>query len=123
MDIKMFQHLQGLKYTHMYIHVLVVISFFLLLSLCEKSFNCTTKTDQVIHSEGIIHNDLKPENFVCIRGRLKLIDFGIANRIEEEYTSIERDVRCGTMNYMAPETIETHADQNFFKVQCKRKFY
>ena len=64
----------------------------------------------------MIHNDLKPDNFVCIGLRLKLIDFGIANRIEEEKTSIERDIRCGTINYMAPETIETYEDKDFFKV-------
>ena len=71
---------------------------------------------QVIHAEGVIHNDLKPENFVCIGARLKLIDFGIANRIEAEKTSIERDIRCGTINYMAPETIEANNVSDCFKV-------
>ena len=71
---------------------------------------------QVIHDEGVIHNDLKPENFVCIGPRLRLIDFGIANKIETEKTSIERDIRCGTINYMSPETIETNGENNFFKV-------
>jgi serine/threonine protein kinase len=70
----------------------------------------------VIHAEGVIHNDLKPENFVCIGARLKLIDFGIANRIEAEKTSIERDIRCGTINYMAPETIEANDVSDCFKV-------
>ena len=63
-----------------------------------------------------MHNDLKPENFVCIGARLRLIDFGIANRIETEKTSIERDICCGTINYMAPETIQTHEDHEFYKV-------
>ena len=49
--------------------------------------------------------------------QLKLIDFGIANRIEEEKTSVQRDIRCGTINYMAPETIETYEDKEFFKVR------
>lgn len=71
---------------------------------------------QIIHDEGVIHNDLKPENFVCIGARLKLIDFGIANRIEAEKTSIERDIRCGTINYMAPETIEANDISDRFKV-------
>ena len=51
-----------------------------------------------------------------MHGRLKLIDFGIANRIEDEFTSIERDLCCGTMNYMSPESIETYKDKDFFKV-------
>ncbi len=71
---------------------------------------------QIIHEEGIIHNDLKPDNFVCSGLQLKLIDFGIANKIEEEHTSIERDIRCGTANYMPPECIMTHDDEDYFKV-------
>ena len=31
----------------------------------------------VIHEEKIIHSDLKPANFVLVKGQLKLIDFGI----------------------------------------------
>ena len=71
---------------------------------------------QVIHDEGVIHNDLKPENFVCIGPALRLIDFGIANKIELDHTSIERDICCGTVNYMAPETIDTHEDHDYYKV-------
>ena len=74
----------------------------------------------MIHEEGVVHNDLKPENFVCIGARLRLIDFGISKRIEEEKTSFERDMRCGTINYMAPETIETHNEKDFYKVILAR---
>ena len=71
---------------------------------------------QVIHDEGVIHNDLKPENFVAIGAQLKLIDFGIANKIEEGKTSVQWDLCCGTINYMALETIETYENEDFFKV-------
>jgi serine/threonine-protein kinase TTK/MPS1 len=65
---------------------------------------------------GVIHNDLKPENFVLIGMSLRLIDFGIANKIEQDHTSVEREVRCGTMNYMAPEAINTHEEHDYYKV-------
>ena len=46
---------------------------------------------QVIHEEKIVHSDLKPANFVLVRGQLKLIDFGIANAIANDTTNIQRD--------------------------------
>ena len=53
----------------------------------------------VIHEEKIVHSDLKPANFVLVRGQLKLIDFGIANAIANDTTNIQRDhqVRCGSV--------------------------
>ncbi|KAI0335853.1 kinase-like protein [Cubamyces sp. BRFM 1775] len=61
---------------------------------------------QVIHEEKIVHSDLKPANFVLVRGQLKLIDFGIANAIANDTTNIQRDHQIGTVNYMSPEAIE-----------------
>ncbi|KAI0035205.1 kinase-like domain-containing protein [Vararia minispora EC-137] len=60
----------------------------------------------VIHEEKIVHSDLKPANFVLVRGQLKLIDFGIANAIANDTTNIQRDHQVGTVNYMSPEAIE-----------------
>lgn len=37
---------------------------------------------QVIHEARIIHSDLKPANFLLVEGRIKLIDFGIANALQ-----------------------------------------
>ncbi|NP_001082090.1 TTK protein kinase S homeolog [Xenopus laevis] len=58
-----------------------------------------------IHQHGIVHSDLKPANFLIVDGMLKLIDFGIANQIQPDVTSIVKDSQVGTINYMPPESI------------------
>ncbi|KAI0051097.1 Pkinase-domain-containing protein [Auriscalpium vulgare] len=71
---------------------------------------------QVIHEEKIVHSDLKPANFVLVRGQLKLIDFGIANAIANDTTNIHREHQMGTVNYMSPEAIELPEGQRRLKV-------
>ena len=60
---------------------------------------------QVIHEESIVHSDLKPANFVLVKGRVKLIDFGISKAIASDTTNIGRDQQIGTANYMPPEAL------------------
>ncbi|KAG9237277.1 kinase-like domain-containing protein [Amylocarpus encephaloides] len=61
---------------------------------------------QAIHLHDVVHSDLKPANFVLVKGRLKLIDFGIANAIETDQTiNVHRENQIGTPNYMSPESL------------------
>ena len=73
---------------------------------------------RVVHDRRIVHCDLKPANFVLVKGRLKLIDFGISKRIQSDLTtSIVNTMQQGTVNYMAPETlIHNTSDRSSNKV-------
>lgn len=47
---------------------------------CLLYFLCATQRDS---SVDVIHTDLKPANFIVVKGRLKLIDFGCVQRARE----------------------------------------
>ncbi|XP_028846560.1 myosin light chain kinase, smooth muscle isoform X1 [Denticeps clupeoides] len=62
-----------------------------------------------IHKQGIVHLDLKPENIMCVNktgSRIKLIDFGLARRLENAGTL---KVLFGTPEFVAPEVINYEA--------------
>ncbi|OCF72575.1 TTK protein kinase [Kwoniella mangroviensis CBS 8886] len=71
---------------------------------------------QAVHKENVVHTDLKPANFVLVKGRLKIIDFGIAKAIANDTVNIQRDQQIGTVNYMSPEAIQRMNNQKVLKL-------
>ncbi len=75
------------------------------LTLVRKHWGEMLESVKFIHEENIVHSDLKPANFLLSDGTLKLIDFGIANRIPDDTVHVHRECQIGTPNYMAPEAL------------------
>ncbi|WVQ93339.1 hypothetical protein IAU59_000407 [Kwoniella sp. CBS 9459] len=71
---------------------------------------------QAVHQENVVHTDLKPANFVLVKGRLKIIDFGIAKAVANDTVNIQRDQQIGTVNYMSPEAIQRMNNQKVLKL-------
>lgn len=85
------------------------------------------RTLSFIHSRSIIHRDVKPGNLMIHKGRLRLMDFGLAtlSRCEERQTR-------ATLRYMAPEVITGLCDERadlfstgvtFYHVLTGNRFY
>ncbi|KAJ0158640.1 Serine/threonine-protein kinase MPS1 [Colletotrichum tanaceti] len=73
---------------------------------------------RAIHAQAVVHSDLKPANFVLVKGRLKLIDFGIANAIQTDVTTnVYRESMAGTVNYMSPESLMDSTQYAFTTIQ------
>ena len=56
------------------------------------------------HKYGIIHRDMKPENvLVTYNGKIKIMDFGLARRVEETSMITSPGTFIGTVVYTSPE--------------------
>ena len=65
---------------------------------------------QCLHDNGFVHRDLKPENvLIDEEGYIRLADFGLA----KDLTESEGTGSCGTLEYMAPEIVETSGKHNY----------
>lgn len=58
-----------------------------------------------VHERRIIHTDLKPENFVLCGGEVKVIDFGIAQKIPACSNQVVHESYSGTPEYSSPESM------------------
>jgi serine/threonine-protein kinase len=62
------------------------------------------------HSQGVIHRDLKPGNVVLTQSEdaeelVKVLDFGLAKRVNANTEDTDSDTVPGSPKYMAPEVI------------------
>ena len=68
------------------------------------------------HAKGIIHRDIKPSNILINpQGQAKLVDFGIAKKVNKEKGSTKTTELAGTAYFIAPEQalgkdLDTRAD-------------
>lgn len=96
------------------VHELLGPSLEDLLNYCDRRFSLKTIlliVDQAIsriefiHSKGLLHRDIQPDNFLLGVGKrgniLYTIDFGLAKeyRHAEHYRTLEGRVLCGTARY------------------------
>ncbi|MBL9107370.1 MAG: protein kinase [Myxococcales bacterium] len=61
---------------------------------------------EFLHGRGIVHRDLKPSNIlVDVEGTVRLLDFGLASRLDERAGISHDGALVGTPAYLSPEQL------------------
>ena len=59
------------------------------------------------HHQGIVHRDIKPANIFLLRtGRVKILDFGVAQIATADSGLTRTGLIMGTLRYIAPEQVQ-----------------
>ena len=74
--------------------------------LKNKIIPCINEALKALHTERIIHKDLKPSNIMTLddNSRVSIIDFGISSKLEEDMTVLITKTGKQSDDYSAPET-------------------
>lgn len=75
------------------------------------------------HQRGLIHRDIKPSNIWLeeARGKVRIVDFGLARSLTEEQQLTHRGMVIGTPAYMSPEQargLELDCRSDLFSLGC-----
>lgn len=70
-----------------------------------EAFHCMVRAVQRVHAVGLVHRDLKPDNFLITKSGIKLSDFGTARFLDGTEPPLlnSYDSPPGDFRYTAPE--------------------
>ena len=77
---------------------------------CQIFIRQIVRGVQFIHSQRILHLDLKPFNIMFANPdddyNLRIIDFGLSETLENSEDGQVKMTMCGTLEYMSPEVMD-----------------